>query len=108
MRGQNMDIKLLLGKRIQELRKAKNFTQEYMAELMGIETASLSNIERGKYYPTAENLNKILIILGVEPDELFCFRHLAPYKDLLREMTQVLEKNENLTRTVYKFYKLVK
>ncbi len=103
-----MDIKVLLGKRIQELRKAKNFTQEYMAELMGIETASLSNIERGKYYPTAENLNKILLILSVEPDELFCFRHLAPYQDLLREMTEALRNNENLTRLVYKFFKLVK
>ena len=51
-----MDIKKLLGKKIKEIRKNKNFTQEKMAELIGIETASLSNIENGKYYPTAENL----------------------------------------------------
>jgi transcriptional regulator with XRE-family HTH domain len=103
-----MYIKFLLGKRIQELRKAKNFTQEYMAELMGIETASLSNIERGKYYPTAENLNKILIILDVEPDELFSFKHLAPYQELINEMFEAFKSNEDLTRIVYKFYKLVK
>lgn len=103
-----MDIKLLLGKRIQELRKSKNYTQEYMAEMIGIETASLSNIERGKYYPTAENLNKILTILDVEAEELFSFNHLAPYQDLLREMVDVLKNDEKLTRLIYKFYKLVK
>ena len=53
-----MDIKVLLGKKIQEIRKSKNLTQEKMAELLGIETSSLSNIERGKYYPTAEEVDE--------------------------------------------------
>ena len=65
-----MDIKNLLGKRIQEIRRSKNITQEYLAELIGIETVSLSNIERGKYYPTSENLNKIINILEIEPEDL--------------------------------------
>ena len=103
-----MDIKVLLGKRIQELRKSKNLTQEYMSEMIGMETASLSNIERGKYYPTADNLNKIMQVLKIEPAELFVFQHLAPTEDLLKEMHEALLKNENLARLVYKFYKLVK
>ena len=102
-----MDIKYLLGKRIQEIRKSKNITQEYMSELIGIETVSLSNIERGKYYPTAENLNKIINILGVEPEELFRFNHLASHKTLLEEMNNKLENDEKLTRLVYKFFKSV-
>ena len=57
-----MNIKKLLGKRIQEIRKSKKLTQEYVAELVGIEVVSLSNIENGKYYPTAENLKKIINI----------------------------------------------
>lgn len=103
-----MDIKVLLGKRIQELRKQKKYTQEYMAEYMGIETASLSNIERGKYYPTAENLNKIISILGVEPEVLFQFRALAPHKELLDEMFSQMQNDEKLTRRVYKFYMMMK
>ena len=65
-----MDIKVLLGKRIQEIRKSKKITQDYLAEKVGIETVSLSNIERGKFYPTAENLNKIITVLEIKPDEL--------------------------------------
>lgn len=103
-----MDIKLLLGKRIQELRKSKSLTQEYMAEVIGIETASLSNIERGKYYPTAENLNKIITVLGVEPDELFQFKALAPHSQLMNEMIVSMQNDEKLTRTMYKFYRMMK
>lgn len=102
-----MDIRKLLGCRIKELRKSKNITQERLAELVNIDTVSLSNIERGKYYPTAENLNKILAVLNAEPAELFNFQHLASHKELLDEMVNVMGHNENLTRLMYKFFKLV-
>lgn len=103
-----MDIKQLLGKRIQKIRKSKNITQENMAELIGIETVSMSNIERGKYYPTAENLNKIVQVLGVRTSELFEFESLAPHEELLKEINDALKEDEDLTRLVYKFFSLVK
>lgn len=102
-----MDIKKLLGKRIQEIRKSKKITQEFLAESIGIETTSMSNIERGKYYPTAENLNKILDILKISPDELFNFKHLLPAKDLIDEMNAVMIKDEKIARLMYKFFKSV-
>lgn len=55
-----MNIKKLLGSRLQEIRKIRKLTQEQVAEFAEIETSSISNIENGKYYPSAENLNKIL------------------------------------------------
>ena len=39
-----MDKKKLLGKRIKEIRKARGLTQEKLAELIDIETCSLSAI----------------------------------------------------------------
>jgi transcriptional regulator with XRE-family HTH domain len=103
-----MDIKLLLGKRIQEIRKSKNITQEYLAELVGIDTVSLSNIERGKYYPSAENLNKILNALKIEPAELFAFQHLSNTQDLLDEMNEYLIKDPALAKRVYLFFKFAR
>ena len=85
-----------------------NITQEHLAELVNIDTVSLSNIERGKYYPTAENLNKILVVLEVEPADIFNFQHLASHKELLDEMIAEMENDENLTRLMYKFFKSVK
>ena len=44
-----MNIKKLLGKRLQEIRKSKNLTQEKLAEMIDVETSSISNSEVGKY-----------------------------------------------------------
>lgn len=103
-----MNIKKLLGKRIQEIRKSKKMTQEYLSELIGIEPASLSNIENGKYYPTAENLDKILSVLNVKPGELFEFEHHASQDELLDEMYTAMKSNKELTVLMYKFYNSVK
>ena len=45
-----MDKKKLLGKRIKELIKQKNISQEKLAELVGIELTSLSNIVTGRNF----------------------------------------------------------
>lgn len=103
-----MNIKKLLGKRIQEIRKSKRMTQEQLSELIGIEPASLSNIENGKYYPTAENLDKILSVLNVKPGELFEFEHHATQDELLDEMYTAMKSNKELTILMYKFYNSVK
>ena len=98
-----MDIKVLLGKKIQEVRKSKNLTQEKMAELLGIETSSLSNIERGKYYPTAENLAKIADILDIEPFKLYVFSHNKSISEIKSDINEMLAKaNEDELRLVYR------
>lgn len=45
-----MDIKKEIGSRIKAIRKAKGYTQEQLAELVGIEPPSLSYIETGKFH----------------------------------------------------------
>ena len=102
------DIKVLLGKRIREIRKSQNLTQDSLAELVGVESPSISNIENGKYYPTNENLQKIADVLKVKPYELYMFEHLRPVNELKDEMFQALDNNEKLIRLMYKFYTTVK
>lgn len=104
----NTKIKKLLGKRIQEVRKKKKLTQEYVAEMIGIEPSSLSNIENGKYYPTAENLEKIVRVLAVSPRELYTFEHHASQRELLDEMFDRMKNDKKLTSLIYRFYELVK
>ena len=100
-----MNIKLLLGKRIKELRKQRKLTQENVSELIGIDTVSLSNIETGKYYPTAENLDKILNILKITPHELFDFEHLDSNDNLIQKINDMLNKNPERIKDVYKILK---
>jgi len=103
-----MNIKKLLGKRLQEIRKNKKLTQEQVAEFVGIETSSISNIENGKYYPSAENLDKILKILNVRPSEIFSFEGTMSSKEIIDEMLESMKKDEKLAKMMYKFYISVK
>ena len=97
-----MNIKKKLGSKIKEIRKAKKYTQEFIAEKMGIETKSLSNIERGIFYPTAENLEKISKILDVPPCELFDFEHHKSDEELKEEILKIIEENPNKLKQIYK------
>lgn len=100
-----MNIKKLLGKRIKEIRKMKKLTQEQIAEIVQIEPASISNIENGKYYPTAENLDKILVALDVAPEHLFKIEHHKENHVLIEEINVLLNK---YPEKVKEFYKIIK
>ena len=53
-----------------ELRKARNITQQRLAVDLGIDQASISSYEGGKYLPTVEVLIKIASYFGVSTDYL--------------------------------------
>ncbi len=101
-------IKELLGKKIRETRKKEKMTQEKLAELAGIEIASLSNIETGKNYPGHETLRKIAEAFKIPPYELYIFEHFRPQKILIDEMYKKMSKDEELTRKMYIFFQCVK
>ena len=91
-----------------KLRKTRGITQEKLAELVELDTSSISHIENGKYYPSAENLEKILKVLKITPSELFMMEANVPIKDLIEEMNSAMQNDENLTRLMYKFYRSIK
>ena len=100
-----MDNKQLLGKRIKELRKRKRLKQEQLAELVGLEPTSISNIENGYNYPTFQNLEKIANALDSTFIEIFKFEQHAKNEDLIKEINIMLEKNPEKTRDFYKIIK---
>ena len=83
-----MDIKKIVGKRIQNYRKALGITQEQLAEKIGIDTISLSKIETGRNYPTAENITKLANILGIDIYELFVNNNIMTNEELLGEISK--------------------
>jgi len=62
-----------LGERILRLRKNKNFRQQKLAELLGIKRPSLSHIEDGTRFVTADELLKLAQIFNTSIDELLNF-----------------------------------
>lgn len=103
-----MNIKVLLGKRIQEIRLKNGYTQEKLAELAGIEIPSLSNIENGKNYPSHETLEKISSALCVRPFELYLFEYYKSKTEIIDEMMQKMQEDDVLARKMYQYFLCVK
>ena len=97
------NLKGLLGKRIKELRLARNMTQEQLAELVDIGAASLSKIEIGMYHPTGDNLEKIAKALEVEPYQLYVFNHHKDVKELKEAVLSMINNaTDDEIRLAYK------
>lgn len=104
-----MDNKKLLGKRIKELRKNAGYTQEKLAELIDIETSSLSGIESGRHFPSLPTIEKISNKLNVELKSLFDFNHLQPYEKMKLDIINNIDKlNEKELSIIYKLFEFFK
>ncbi|MBQ8459029.1 helix-turn-helix transcriptional regulator [bacterium] len=80
------ELKVLLGRRIKELRKNQNIKQEELAEKINIATRNLSNLETGRCFPSPENLEKIAIALNCKVKDLFDFEHQKDNSELFKEI----------------------
>ena len=60
-----------LARRIAELRRSKNMTQERLAAEAEIDRVALANIESDKRRPTVTTVYRIAQALGVKVEEVF-------------------------------------
>ena len=99
-----MDNKKLLGKKIKDFRKQKGLTQEKLAELISIETGSLSAIESGRHFPSLPTLEKIADVLNIKIKALFDFNSFVSLEQMKKEISENLYKlNEKEISFIYKF-----
>jgi transcriptional regulator with XRE-family HTH domain len=66
-----MDINTLIAGRVRELRDARGFSLDALAERSGVSRSNISLIERGQSSPTAVVLDKLATGLGVTVASLF-------------------------------------
>lgn len=59
-----------LALRIRAFRKLKGYTQDEMAELLGVSIAIIGSIERGTRKPDKQILLKISEVLDIDQDDL--------------------------------------
>lgn len=64
-------ISEIFGTNLKNIRKKLGLTQEKFAELIGIQTRSVTAIENAKFMPTPKNIDKICKKLKKPVSELF-------------------------------------
>lgn len=94
---------ITIGKKIKEIRKNRAFTQDILAEKVGIDAKHLSRIECGKNSLSLNLLLKICSVLDTEPSAFFDNSINKNKAELVREITNILnQSSEEKIRWVYK------
>ena len=68
-----MDIKLLVGKRVKELRNNLGISQEELADLAGLDRTYITSVECGKRNISIVNIEKLAKAWKVSLAEFFTF-----------------------------------
>jgi transcriptional regulator with XRE-family HTH domain len=88
---------------IRSIRELKNYTQEYMADELGISQAGYSKIEKGKTDLSFKKLTQIASIFEISPEVLFHF-DTQNYLNNLGHHEPELKTAEEPLITVQKLY----
>ena len=86
-----MNYQKLINTNIKELRVKNGLTQEEFAEKIGISIQGVSNIERNRYQPTAETIDKICKNFDITPVELLLVKH-TNHEELLGNINALLSQ----------------
>jgi len=80
-----MNLPELVGNRIRELRKAKGWTQEQLAETASLHYSYIGGVDRGDRNISLETLEKIITAFQVPAMELFRFEDESDHRKAIDE-----------------------
>ena len=100
------NIKTQLGKKIKYYRELRGLTQEALAEMLDINCRSLSFLECGTNFVTADTLDKLCKALRVTPKQLFSFEYyLENPDDIKNDVIRLVETNPEKIGDIYNILK---
>ena len=98
-RHRNPELISTVGKRIADARKQAGFTQERLAEALGLEPVSLSRIETGDRSPSLSTLALIAVELHVPLSGLVDVNQELPTSEHAPEMNEMIRLFKGLSNS---------
>ena len=68
-----MDVKILVGKRVKELRNKLGISQEELADIAELDRTYITSVECGRRNISIVNIEKLAIALNISLHEFFNF-----------------------------------
>ncbi|PBJ15904.1 helix-turn-helix domain-containing protein [Flavobacterium sp. ACN6] len=93
-----------IGNKIKSIRELKNYTQEYMADQLGITQAGYSKIEKGKTSVSFEKLQKLSLILDLPVENIINFesqKYFNPNNKSEKEQSLKTDSRLELVKRLY-------
>ena len=100
-----MDYRKLINTNIKALRIKHGMTQEVFSEKIGMSLQGLSNIERNRYQPTADTVDRICKVFNITPAQLLLINNRTN-ETLINNITTLLAGCS--TQKLNKIYEIVK
>lgn len=69
--AQEQKLLKAFGKRLAQLRKSRNMTQQQLAETLGMSVVAIAYLETGKRFARLTTLHKVAKALRIDISELF-------------------------------------
>jgi len=92
-----------ISEKIRLIRQQRGFTQDYIAEHIGIDPVNYGRIERGQTNLSVDRLQQICKILNISLAELFSESNWVDFnKAKDQNFTNLLEKNYRYTKRILK------
>lgn len=102
-----MKYQRLINTNIKALRKKYNLTQEEFSEKIGISLQGLSNIERNRYQPTAETIDKICKAFEITPAELLIVPNNSNEELISNIITLISTCPQKKLKQIYEIIKIL-
>jgi len=96
--GKELSLKDIFSRKLRENRRKCGFTQEKLAEIVGISTHYLAMLETARNFPTSDTLERLSAALEIPVYELFIIDHSPREEleqlrqDILNEINQTVNK----------------
>ncbi len=104
-----VSIQKIVAKNLKDRRKKLGLSQEELAEFVGIERKTISNIETAKASIKSDTLDKICNKLKISPVQLFLSETPISSNDLLAQCIVLLQElDDEKMSYVFKFINSIK
>ncbi|MBQ8459543.1 helix-turn-helix transcriptional regulator [bacterium] len=103
-----MQYQKLINENIKKLRIKNGLTQEEFSEKVGLSIVGLSNIERNRYQPTSDTIDKICKYFKISPLELL-LTSKSTQEGLVKNINALLSDcSTQKLRQIYEIIKIIK
>jgi len=98
--AKELSLKDIFSRKLRENRRKCGFTQEKLAEIVGISTHYLAMLETARNFPTSDTLERLSAALEIPVYELFIIDH-SPREELEQLRQEIMnEINQTVNKAI--------
>lgn len=91
------ELKALLGVNVKKYRILKRWSQMTLAEMINVSTNTVSEIETGKKFVSADTLTFLAEVFDIDAYELLKPKNILPYEAILSYSEEVKKAMDTIT-----------